>query len=137
MTKEEEEEQLSMVLKQSLIESGSENTQQARNPPTCLPNYHHSSYQGAYMPPFTPGMMMVPPLRLYGPSQSQINPLPHEGSITCSTLQPTTQCFEHSFAGTDICDSSLQTATELETLTEDETAKQTAQLLLSLNSKTC
>ena len=29
---------LNMVLKQSLIESGSENTQQTRNPPTCLPN---------------------------------------------------------------------------------------------------
>lgn len=138
VTKEEEEEQLNMVLKQSLIESGSKNTQQARNPPACLPNYHHSSYYGAYMPPFSPGMMMVPPLRLYAPFQSQINPSLHEGSITRSTLQPTTQCFEHSLAGTDICSrsSSLQTATEPEMLTEDETAKETAQLLLSLNSKT-
>ena len=69
---------LNMVLKQSLIESGSENTQQTRNPPTCLPNYHPSSYHGAYMPPFSPGMMMVPPLRLHAPFQPQINPSPHE-----------------------------------------------------------
>ena len=58
VTREEEEEQLNMVLKQSLIESGSENTQQARNPSSCLPNHHHSSYHGAYTPPFAPGMVI-------------------------------------------------------------------------------
>ena len=137
VTREEEEEQLNMVLQQSLIESGSENTKQARNPPSCLPKYHHSSYHGAYMPPFSPGMMMVPPLRLYVPFQPQMNPSPHEGSITRSTLQPTTQCFEHSLAGTNIGSSSLQTAAEHETPKEDETVNETAELLVSLNSKTC
>lgn len=44
VTKEGEEEQLNMVLKQSLIESGSENTQQARNPPACLPKLLRSLY---------------------------------------------------------------------------------------------
>ena len=127
VTKEEEEEQLNMVLKESLIESGSENTQQARDPAACLPNYHPSSYYGAYIPPFSPGMMMVPPLSLHAPFQPQINPSPHEGSITRSTLQPTTQCLEHSLATTDACSNSLQITTEPEMLTEDETAKETAQ----------
>jgi len=81
-------------------------------------------------------MMMVPPLRLHAPFQSQTNPSPHEGSITRSTLQPTMQCLEHSLATTDVCSNSLQTATEPEMLTEDETAKRKGQLLLSLNSKT-
>jgi len=94
------------------------------------------SYYGSYLPPFSPGMTMVPPLRLHAAFQSQINPSPHEGSITRSILQPTTPCFEHSLSGNDICSSSLQTATEPETLTEDEKPKETAQLLLSLNSKT-
>ena len=82
-------------------------------------------------------MVMVPPVRLYAPFQPQINPSPHEGSNTRSTLQPSTQCFEHSLAGTNIGSSSLQTAAELETLKEDETVKETAELLLSLNAKTC
>ena len=35
-----------------------------------------------------------------------------------------------------VCSNSLQTTTEPEMLTEDETAKETAQMLLSLNSIT-
>ena len=73
---------------------------------------------------------MVPPVRLYAPFQPQKNPSPHEGSITRSTLQ-------QGINALSIGSSSLQTAAEIETLKEDETVKETAELLLSLNAKTC
>ncbi|KAL9985513.1 hypothetical protein ACROYT_G007928 [Oculina patagonica] len=135
-TKEEEQEQLNMVLKQSLIESGmGANAQQLSNPSSSLP-YHHSSYHGALYMPFSPGMVMVPPpARLDASYQSQTSPSPQEGIFTHSTPKPPMQCFQHSLAETDTSNSSLHTAAGPEMLTEDETAKETAHLLLSLNSK--
>ena len=54
-------------------------------------------------------------------------------ALRIAHLKPPTQCFESS-AGTDICNSIIRTAAEPETPAEDETARETARLLLSLNS---
>ena len=123
-TKEEEEEQLKMVLNQSMFESGRD-APEARASLSC--------FHGAYMP-FTPEMAMVPPSGFYSINdQSHVNPSPQEGSFTHCTPQPPTQCFESS-AGTDTCNSIIRTAAEPETPAEDEPARETARLLLSLNS---